>query len=422
MDAIITYDEVAALVGINIPTLEPRPNFEKIWMLRRHFERALQRLPCSQSIQHRWKGMVMARKLYALLTTSPFRLPTNPGAAAVYVRSQIPGQPVNNAPLSRTEQASIESLFNRRKHYYLSMQNIEGACFMALDASINNAFKVSNNPNVRRWHAGMRVINILNQLSTTYGQPTPAVLEANNHIFRSPTSAANAPKVLFRRIEDCTKKVLLGKNPYTDKQLITNTICLLLTTRLYVRAFEDGDQLLEAQKTWIELRRMIQDAFQRQLNATAPTAGHQGYAPALSFQQNVFGALANNDSDDDSAATVATKMAALTYQSQIMANMAANLSQQMDQYVQTLAHQQEQLHQNQHQIIKQLAALSFNQSVAGRGIGHQGRSPPPWPRLPQSSLEATILEAVADKDVDVDEDADVTAARLHLLRAVHPLS
>jgi hypothetical protein len=122
---------------------------------------------------------------------------------------------------------------------------------------------------------------------------------------------------------------------------------------------------------------MIQDAFQRRLNATTPTTGHQGYAPALPFQQNAFGALANDNSDNNSAATIATQMAALTYKSQIMANMAANLSQQMDQYIQTLAHQQEQLHQNQHQIIKQLAALSFKQSAAGQGIRRQGRGPPP---------------------------------------------
>jgi hypothetical protein len=111
----------------------------------------------------------------------------------------------------------------------------------------------------------------------------PCSLEANNHIFPSPTSAADAPKVLFCCIEDCTKKALLGKNPYTNKQLIINTIRLLLTTGLYVHAFKDWDQLLEAQKTWIELRRMIQDAFQCCLNATAPTVGHQGYTPALPF-------------------------------------------------------------------------------------------------------------------------------------------
>jgi hypothetical protein len=320
--------------------------------------------------------MVMVRPLYNLLTNIAFRLPTNPGASAVYVRAIVTGQPVNNTPLTRTEQASIDTTFNRRKHYFLSMQNIERACFTALDSSINDAFKLSNDPSVQGWHAGMRVIDILDQLSLIYGQPTPMSLEANDHIFRSPTSAADAPEVLFRRIEECAEKALLGQNPYTDKQLITNTIRLLLTTGLYIRAFEDWDQLAETSKTWIELRRLIQDAFQRRLNATAPTAGHQGYAPALPYQQNAFGALANNESDDDSTDTVATQMAALTYQSQLTATTAANSSQQMNQYIQTLANQQDLLHQNQHQMMEQMAALSFNQSDAGRGIARPGRGQP----------------------------------------------
>ena len=106
------------------------------------------------------------------------------------------------------------------------------------------------------------MIDILDQLSLIYGQPTPTALDANNHIFRSPTSAADAPEVLFRRVKECTKKALLGKNPYTDKQLITHTIRLLLTTDLYICAFEDWDQLAETAKTWIKLRRLIQEAFQ----------------------------------------------------------------------------------------------------------------------------------------------------------------
>jgi len=63
------------------------------------------------------------------------------------------------------------------------MQNIERTCFTALDSSINDAFKVSNDPTVQGWHAGMRVIDILNQLSLIYAQPTPTALEANDHIF-----------------------------------------------------------------------------------------------------------------------------------------------------------------------------------------------------------------------------------------------
>ena len=312
--------------------------------------------------------MVMARELYSLLTNVPFCLPTNPGVAAVYVRAVVIGQPVNNSPLSRTEQASIDTLFNSCKHYFLSMQNIERACFTALDVSINDAFMVSNNPNVRGWHVGMRVIDILDQLSSTYGQPTPSALEASNHIFRSLTSAVDAPEVLL------TKKALIGQNPYTDKQLITNTIRLLLTMSLYI------DQLTEPAKTSIELRRMIQKACQRRLNVAAPTTGHQGYAPALPFQQNALGALATSDSDEeDSTETVATQMAALTYQSQLMATTAANSSQQMGQYMQTLAHEQDLLHQNQHQMMDQMVALFVNQCNVGRGIGRQGRGPPPPP-------------------------------------------
>jgi len=277
------------------------------------------------------------------------------------------------------------------------MQNIECACFTALGASINDAFKVSNNPNVRGWHAGMRVMDILHQLSLTYGQPTPSDLEANDHIFRSSTSAADAPEVLFRRIEECTEKALLGQNPYTDKQLIANTIRLFLTTGLYIHAFEDWDQLAEPAKMWIELRRMIQEAFQRRLNATAPTAGHQGYAPALPFQQNAFGALAANDLDDDSAETVATQMAALTYQSQLTATMATNLSQQMGQYLQTLAHQQDQLHQNQHQMMEQWllfcsTRVTLDEASDDKDAVRLHRRP----HLPHMDLVATHTMATAD--------------------------
>jgi hypothetical protein len=370
----------------------------------------------------------MARELYSLLTNIPFRLPTNPGAAAVYVRAVVTGQPVNNAPLSRTEQASIDTSFNRRKHYFLSMQNTERACFTALDSIINDAFKVSNDPTVQGWHAGMRVIDILDHLSLIYGQPTPTALEANDHIFRSPTSAADAPKVLFRRIEECAETALLGQNPYTVKQVITNTIHLLLTTGLYIRAFEDWDQLDKTAKTWIELRRVIQEAFQRRLKATAPTAGHQGYAPALPFQHNAFGALAGNDSDDDeSAETVATQMAALTYQSQLTANTAANSSQQMSQYMHTLAHQQDLLHQNQHQMMEQMAALSFNQSDAGRGNGRpagRGQFQPPAHLSPTVSDEEDKRPPM-DSDVedkDKDGGADVGVALLVLLPDVDPPS
>jgi hypothetical protein len=163
------------------------------------------------------------------------------------------------------------------------MQNIERACFTAFNACTNAALKVSNNPSIHWWHAGMRVWDILDQLSSIYGQLTLAVLEIINATFRGQCLAANALEVLFWCIEGCAKVALLGHNSYTDQQLINNAICLLLTTGLYVRPFEEWDRLVPAAQTWVPICTLIQEAFQCRLNATVPTAGHHGYAPTLPF-------------------------------------------------------------------------------------------------------------------------------------------
>jgi hypothetical protein len=93
------------------------------------------------------------------------------------------------------------------------MQNIEQACFTALDSSIDDAFKISNDPAIVIWHAGINVREILDQLSLIYSQPTPAALELNNIAFQSQYSAADAPKVLFCRIKNCAKNCHLRSQP-----------------------------------------------------------------------------------------------------------------------------------------------------------------------------------------------------------------
>ena len=65
-------------------------------------------------------------------------------------------------------------------------------------------------------------------------------MELNNTTFRGVYSAADAPEVLFWRIEDCAEIAILGRNPYTDRQLLQNAIRLLLTTGLYVRRLKNG--------------------------------------------------------------------------------------------------------------------------------------------------------------------------------------
>ena len=128
-----------------------------------------------------------------------------------------------------------------------------------------------------------------------------------------------------------------------------------------------------------------------------PPRATKDMQPALPFQQNAFGALAAKDSDDDSAETVVTQMAALAYQSQLTATTAANLSQQMGQYLQTLAHQQDQLHQNQHQMMEQWllfcsTRVTLDEASDDKDAVRLHRRP----RLPHTDLVTTHTMATAD--------------------------
>jgi hypothetical protein len=197
MDATITYNEVVNLVGVNVPAANNKhPNFKIIRLLHCHFESALQSLPFPQSSLHGWKRLVIARELNALLTPMPFCTPNNPKPSAIYVQALDPTNPaLDPAPLTQTEQATIDTMFVHHKHYFLSMRNIERACFTILNSTINNAVKVSNDPAIQGWHAGMSIMFTLDQLSKLYGWPTPAVLKMNDTVFRGLYSAADAPEV-----------------------------------------------------------------------------------------------------------------------------------------------------------------------------------------------------------------------------------
>jgi len=159
MDTLITYEEVAALIA-HPPSIAPRPNFTNLRNLRRHIQRALQRISCPQSKILGWVGLIMARAMYALLTPTPFWIPGDPGPLAIYYTPtaivdstgapvlDAAGEPTFRAPptIDRATQAKIDSRFNRERNYWLSYLNIWRAVYSLLDDNIDDAFKVSNNP------------------------------------------------------------------------------------------------------------------------------------------------------------------------------------------------------------------------------------------------------------------------------------
>ena len=139
MDNIVTYDEVVVLV-VNPPSITPHPNFTNLRNLRRHIQRALQCLSCPQSNILGWAGLIMVRPMCSLLTTTPFRLPTDPGPLAIYYPPPVEivdaqGDPVldvagfptyhNQPTIACAEQATIDVQFKRANNYYESYMNIQ---------------------------------------------------------------------------------------------------------------------------------------------------------------------------------------------------------------------------------------------------------------------------------------------------------
>jgi hypothetical protein len=168
----------------NLPFIVPHPNFMNFQNLWLHIQCTLQRLSCPQSNILGWAGLIMARPMYALLTTSPFRLPTDPGPLAIYYPP--PTQIINNhgAPvldaagqptyvvqptIGRAEQATIDACFSRARNYWLLYMNIQRAVYNVLDDNINNAFYESNDPNLVRWNPAMELQDIFDQIMATYG-------------------------------------------------------------------------------------------------------------------------------------------------------------------------------------------------------------------------------------------------------------
>jgi hypothetical protein len=126
--------------------------------------------------------------------------------------------------IARAAHATIDVQFKRAKNYYESYLNIRRAAFNIVDDNIDDAFKVSDNPLLVGWNPSMEPREMFDQITTTYGRPTPAALLQNDTLFQSVYSPNDAPEVLFRRIEDCQEVQILGEDPYTAQQLLNNAV------------------------------------------------------------------------------------------------------------------------------------------------------------------------------------------------------
>jgi hypothetical protein len=141
MNTVIAYDAVRMLVG-NLPSINPRPNFFNIRELRKHFAKALKKIPCPQSAVNGWAGAVILPEMYTLIDQNVFHLniaPTTPTPA--YPNKYNPDGAL--VPYSREEKSTIDAKFYLTKNYFETWKNIYHARYDVLDEHVNDAYKVA---------------------------------------------------------------------------------------------------------------------------------------------------------------------------------------------------------------------------------------------------------------------------------------
>jgi hypothetical protein len=160
----------------------------------------------------------------------------------------------------------------------------------------------------------MSIQEILTQLETSYGKPTPMALHNNDLLFRSPMSTTDAPEMLFYRIKQCQEIATLAGDPYTQMQIMNTVVRILMQAQvLPSKEFDTWEQT--PAKTYPGLKTFIHEAYTRRLQSLAlcMTTGQQGYSRGGT---SMFNVLADKDEDKDTDtpnnATMVTQTAAYT--------------------------------------------------------------------------------------------------------------
>jgi hypothetical protein len=291
--------------------------------------------------------------LYILLEPNAFVSPISPGPITIYPQF---------ATLAQMKM--INNVFARNKNYYLSLMNINQACFCMLDETAPDRYKISNNPNLTGWNASMSICANINQLMANYGMPDAMVLFNIDTLFQSPFPPTEAPKMLFYCTEQCQEIQTIGQDPYSSTHIINIVVCLLMQSGIFpIKEFKIWATV--PNKTYPGLKTFIHNAYTRRLMAISlrNNVGSLGY---MGNNQNVFNIIIPlvtvDNTDDNNATTVMQTAAAATTGSTLGNTYAASAAFTTFPADPMAAIQQ--LTANQTSIMQQFAAFTVNPHMA----------------------------------------------------------
>ncbi len=211
----------------------------------------------------------------------------------------------------------------------------------------------------------MSIQFILAQLKALYGKPGNQLMWNNDEVICADFLPNNVQELLFHCVEQCQEVAIIARNPYTPMQLITNTVHLLLQSKIFpMKEFEDWETT--PNKMWPALKTFIHGAYAQHLVAVKlrSTLAQQGYAPAHNLYKNL-GAGGNDTNDELTVMTITQVASVVTMTGSTLANIYATLvpvpiDPQIALAINSLTSNQQALYQHIALLLQQMAAISFN--------------------------------------------------------------
>jgi hypothetical protein len=177
------------------------------------------------------------------------------------------------------------------------------------NANMATQFKVSKTPLLNGWNSTMTIMKILDQLQDSYGRPNTMTLFKNHTLFHSPMTPGDSLEMPFYRIKQCQEIQRIEKVPYSDDQIITTAVRILITSNMFLlKEFDTWESTVN--KTYLALKTFFHKAYGRHLMALElwSTSGQNGYTSSLT----IFNVMEGDDNTNNNTVATITQTAAAT--------------------------------------------------------------------------------------------------------------
>jgi hypothetical protein len=292
----IDFETATGTIG-TLPSLHPRPSHANIRALERVLFERLETLQSSQSEEWGFRGLAEQPNEYALKSATPWTNAPNPG----------PHRPIGlNAQATR----DAEATYDAEKAAWQSQATVTRAINAALNIAVPKAFRRTGIPAAgtiigsSAYRANHDPRDILLNLRTTYGTPSPAERTENDALFATPWNPADPIETFFDRLEDCFVAALIATPPYTIDQMCAKAIMAIQLTGLYSQALIEWHARPLATKTWDALKSHFTNAYIVREQSGTGTMAASGYHTAAN-------AIENDDMFANIEATLSAELGAL---------------------------------------------------------------------------------------------------------------